>query len=392
MSEKKFETIAVRHQGTRSSHKEHSAPIYATSSFMFDSAEEARALFADEVEGNIYSRYSNPSNDEFIDKLCLLEGLPMGMATASGMAAMWSSMAAFLESGDHVVSARPIFGSTHQLFTKIFPKWGITHTYVEGPDINEWEQAITPKTKMLFFETPSNPGLDLIDIEAVANLGKSKNLIVNVDNCFATPYLQTPAKYGVDIVTHSATKFIDGQGRVLGGAVLATEELFPKIKYFNRHTGPSMSPFHGWMLSKSLETLAVRMDRHCENALKVAAALKDIPGVSKVKYPFDDSHPQQDLAKKQMKLGGGMVTFELQGGLDQGRKFLDAVKMISFSANLGDTRTICTHPTSTTHSKLTEEERQSVGITPGLVRVSIGLEHVDDIIGDLEQAIARSRH
>ncbi len=357
---------------------------------MFDSAEEARALFADEIEGNIYSRYSNPNNDEFIEKLCLLEGLPKGMSTASGMAAMFASMAAFLEKGDHVVSARPIFGSTHQLFTKILPKWGITHTYVGGTDIQEWEEAITPATKMLFFETPSNPGLDLIDIEAVAALGKSRDLIVNVDNCFATPYLQNPAKWGVDIVTHSATKFIDGQGRVLGGAILASEELFPQIKYFNRHTGPSMSPFHGWLLSKSLETLGVRMDRHCENALKLAETLTGLKGINKVKYPFHPSHPQYDLAKKQMKLGGGMVTFELEGGLVQGQQFLDSLEMISFSANLGDTRTICTHPTSTTHSKLTEEERQSVGITPGLVRVSVGLEHIDDIVEDLVQAIERS--
>lgn len=391
MSDKKFETSAIRHQLTRSGQKEHSVPIYATSSFKFDDAEDARALFAEEKEGNIYSRYSNPNNDEFIQKLCLLEGAETGMAMASGMAAMFTSMAAFLSSGDHVVASRSLFGSTHQILTRLLPKWGIAHTYVDILDDDGWEKAITPKTKMIFLETPSNPALDLIDLEKICKLAKSKGIIVNVDNCFATPYLQNPIKWGADIVTHSATKFIDGQGRVCGGAIVTSEELFPEIKFMARHTGPSMSPFHGWILSKSLETLAVRMDKHCDNAMKLASHLEGNDALSQVRYPFLPSFPQYELAKKQMKLGGGIVTFELKGGIEQGRKFLDALKMISLSANLGDTRTIATHPASTTHSKLSEEERQAVGITSGLVRISVGLEHIDDILEDIEQALVASK-
>ncbi len=391
MKSKKFETLAVRSQAERSANREHSVPVYATSSYTFESADHARALFQEEQQGTIYSRYSNPNNDEFIEKLCLMEGLPKGMSTASGMGAVFASLAAFLRSGDHLVACRSIFGSSHQVITQLLPRWGITHTYVDGNDIDEWEQAIQPNTKMLFFETPSNPALDLFDLEAIALLGKSKGLIVNVDNCFATPYLQTPAKYGVDVITHSATKFIDGQGRVLGGAILASEELFPEVKYFCRHTGPAMSPFHGWLLSKSLETLGARMDKHCANALQLAETLEEVDGVNFVKYPFLASHPQHDLAKKQMNQGGGMVTIELGGGLERGKRFLDGLEMITLSANLGDTRTIATHPASTTHSKLTEEERQAVGISAGMVRISVGLEHVDDITEDILQAIEKSK-
>jgi len=391
MADKKFETLAIRHQIERSSQKEHSVPIYATSSFKFDDAEDARALFAEEKEGNIYSRYSNPNNDEFIQKLCLLEGGETGMAMASGMAAMFTSMAAFLSSGDHVVASRSLFGSTHQILTKLLPKWGITSTYVDIKDEEGWEKAITPKTKMIFLETPSNPALDLVDLEKICALAKSKDIIVNVDNCFATPYIQNPIKWGADIVTHSATKFIDGQGRVIGGAIITSEKLFPEIKFMARHTGPAMSPFNGWLLSKSLETLAVRMDKHCENALKLATELEDHAAISRVKYPHLPSFAQYDLAKKQMRQGGGIVTFELKGGIEQGRKFLDALQMISLSANLGDTRSIATHPASTTHSKLSEEERQAVGITPGLVRVSVGLEHIEDIVEDVTRALEISR-
>ncbi|MEQ8469662.1 MAG: aminotransferase class I/II-fold pyridoxal phosphate-dependent enzyme [Marinoscillum sp.] len=390
MSDKKFETAAIRHQMERSSQKEHSSPIYMTSSFKFDDAEDARALFAEEKEGNIYSRYSNPNTDEFIEKLCLLEGGETGMAMASGMAAMFTSMAAFLSSGDHVVACRSLFGSTHQILTKLLPKWGISSTYVDILDDEGWEKAITPKTKMIFLETPSNPALDLIDMEKICQMAKSKGILVNVDNCFATPYLQTPIKWGADIVTHSATKFIDGQGRTIGGAIVTSDELFPEIKFMARHTGPSMSPFNGWILSKSLETLAVRMDKHCDNALELATHLEGHSALKQVRYPFLPSFTQYELAKKQMKLGGGIVTFELNGGIEQGRKFLDALNMISLSANLGDTRTIATHPASTTHSKLSEEERLAVGITPGLVRISVGLEHMDDIIEDIEQALERS--
>jgi O-succinylhomoserine sulfhydrylase len=391
MSKKKnFETDAIRHQHERTSFREHSVPLYMTSSFVFDDAEQARAMFADEIPGNIYSRYSNPNTNELIEKLCLLEGTEDGIATASGMAAMYSSMAALLKSGDHVLACRSVFGSTHQILNIIFPKVGITHSYADITEPETWESKIQPNTKMIFVETPSNPALDIIDLEWLGKLAKKHNLILNVDNCFATPYLQNPAKWGAHIVTHSATKFMDGQGRVIGGVILGTKELIKEIRFFTRHTGPSMSPFNAWILSKSLETLAVRMDRHCQNALALAKFLEEQPQVSKVKYPFLPSHPQHALAKKQMKQGGGIVTFELKGGLDQGRKFLNAVKMISHTPNLGDVRTIVIHPASTTHSKLTEQERLAVGITSGLVRVAVGLENIEDIIEDVKQAIAAS--
>ena len=384
------ETDAIRAQHERSDFREHSVPLYLTSSFVFDDAEQARALFADEIPGNIYTRFSNPNNTEFIEKLCLLEGTEDGIATASGMAAMYISMAALLKSGDHVLASRSVFGSTHQILNVIFPKVNISYTYADISDPKSWESKIKPNTKMIFVETPSNPALDLIDLEWLGKLAQKHKLILNVDNCFATPYLQNPAKWGAHLVTHSATKFIDGQGRVIGGAVLGTKELIKEVRFFARHTGPSMSPFNAWILSKSLETLAVRMERHCQNALELATYLESHTEVLKVKYPFLKSHPQYILAKKQMRHGGGVVTFEIKGGIDRGRKFLNSLKMISHSANLGDTRTIATHPASTTHSKLTNEEREAVGITPGLIRVSVGLEDLKDVIADLEQAIRNS--
>ena len=383
-----FETNAIRSQHERSQHREHSVPLYVTSSFVFEDAEQARALFADEQPGNIYTRFSNPNSTEFIEKLCKLEDTEDGIATASGMAAMYISMAGLLKSGDHVLASRSVFGSTHQILTTLFPRFNISHSYI---DINEskekWEQAIKPNTRMIFVETPSNPALDLIDLEWLGALAKKKGVILNVDNCFATPYLQNPSKWGAHLVTHSATKFIDGQGRVIGGAVLGTKELINEIRLFARHTGPSMSPFNAWILSKSLETLAVRMDRHCDNALTLARYLESNPMVEYAKYPFLASHPQHALAKKQMKLGGGVVTFEVKGGIAAGRNFLNSLSMISHSANLGDTRTIATHPASTTHSKLSDAERVAVGITPGLIRISVGLENISDIISDIEQAM-----
>ena len=383
-----FETNAIRSQHERSQHREHSVPLYVTSSFVFEDAEQARALFADEQPGNIYTRFSNPNSTEFIEKLCKLEDTEDGIATASGMAAMYISMAGLLKSGDHVLASRSVFGSTHQILTTLFPRFNISHSYI---DINEskekWEQAIKPNTRMIFVETPSNPALDLIDLEWLGALAKKKGVILNVDNCFATPYLQNPSKWGAHLVTHSATKFIDGQGRVIGGAVLGTKELIKEIRFFARHTGPSMSPFNAWILSKSLETLAVRMDRHCDNALTLARYLESNPMVEYAKYPFLASHPQHALAKKQMKLGGGVVTFEVKGGIAAGRNFLNSLSMISHSANLGDTRTIATHPASTTHSKLSDAERVAVGITPGLIRISVGLENISDIISDIEQAM-----
>jgi len=382
------ETAAIRTQSERTAFREHSVPVYLTSSFVFDDAEQARAMFADEVSGNIYSRYSNPNTNEFIEKMCKLEGTEDGIATASGMAAMYTSMAALLKSGDHVLACRSVFGSTHQILNTIFPRFGITHTYADVNEPHTWEAMIQPNTRMIFVETPSNPALDLIDLEWLGKLAAKKNVILNVDNCFATPYLQNPAKWGAHIVTHSATKFIDGQGRVLGGAVLGTRELIKEIKFFARHTGPSMSAFNAWILSKSLETLAVRMDRHCQNAFEIARYLESHPDVVNVKYPMLPSHPQFQLARKQMRLGGGLVTFEVKGGLEQGRRFLNSLKLISHTPNLGDTRTIAIHPASTTHSKLTDAERAAVGILPGLIRISAGLENIGDIIRDIEEAIA----
>jgi O-succinylhomoserine sulfhydrylase len=389
--ERNFATDAIREQHPRSEFREHSVPLYLTSSFVFDNAEQARAMFADEISGNIYSRYSNPNTNEFIEKLCLLEGTEDGIATASGMAAMFSSMAGLLKSGDHVIACRSVFGSTHQILNMIFPKFGITHTYADITEPDSWEAKIQPNTRMIFVETPSNPALDIIDLEWLGKLAKKHNLILNVDNCFATPYLQNPAKYGAHIVTHSATKFMDGQGRVIAGAILGTKELIKEIRFFTRHTGPSLSPFNAWVLSKSLETLAVRMERHCQNAMQLAEHLERHDEVVMVKYPFLKSHPQHALAKKQMKLGGGLVTFEVKGGLEQGRRFLNSLQMISHSPNLGDTRTIAIHPASTTHSKLSDAERANVGITAGLIRIAVGLEDIKDIIKDIDQAIAKSR-
>ena len=381
------ETKAIRAQMPRTQYSEHSTPIFPSSSFIFPSAEHAEALFQGEVEGHIYSRYSNPNTEEFIHKLCLMEGMEDGISTASGMAAMFMSMAAFLRSGDHVVASRSLFGSTHQILTQLFPRWGITHTYVAIDQPDTWESAITPRSKMFFAETPSNPGLQLFDIEAAAKLCHKHGLLLNIDNCFATPYVQQPKTLGADIITHSATKFIDGQGRVLGGAILASKALIEEVRFMARHTGPAMSPFHAWMLSKSLETLHVRMDRHAENALALAQWLETLPQVIKVNYPFLSSHPQEALARKQMKNGGGLVTFELAGGKARVFEFLNRLQMLSLSSNLGDTRTIVTHPASTTHSKLSPEERQAVHIADTLLRISVGLENIEDIKADIAQAL-----
>ncbi|MFM8833949.1 MAG: trans-sulfuration enzyme family protein, partial [Cytophagales bacterium] len=311
-----FETDAIRTQTNRTDFREHSVPLYLTSSFVFEDAEQARALFADEMPGNIYTRFSNPNNTEFIEKLCLLEGAEDGIATASGMAAMYCSMAALLKSGDHVLASRSVFGSTHQILNVLFPKFGISHTYVDIADTTSWEGSLKPNTRMIFVETPSNPALDVIDLEWLGAFANKHNLILNVDNCFATPYLQNPIKWGAHIVTHSATKFIDGQGRVIGGAIVGSKELIKDIRFFARHTGPSMSPFNAWVLSKSLETLAIRMEKHCENALVMAQFLEKHPKVKYVKYPFLKSHQQHHTANKQIRLGGGIFSFEVNVGID----------------------------------------------------------------------------
>jgi O-succinylhomoserine sulfhydrylase len=386
-----FETNSIRINSSKSNQKEHSSPIYLSSSFTFDSAEEARATFAEELPGYIYSRYSNPNSSELIEKVCAAEGTENGIATASGMAAMFGSIASLLQQGDHILASRSLFGSTHQLLTRVFPKWGITSTYGDISDYMEWDKLIQPNTKMLFIETPSNPGLEIIDLEWAGKFAAAHNLILVVDNCFATPYLQQPAKWGAHIVTHSATKYIDGQGRVIGGLILGSNELIKEVQFFTRHTGPAISPFNAWILSKSMETLGVRMDRHCDNAEKVAAYFDGNAELEAVKYPFLKSHPQHHLAIKQMKRGGGIITLTLKGGLERAQRFIDQLAMISLTPNLGDSRSIVTHPASTTHSKLSVEERAKVGISDGLVRLSVGLEHYEDIIRDVEEAIQKSK-
>lgn len=384
---KKFETNAIRTQLERSQFLEHSSPLYLTSSFVFEDAEDMRASFAEEKDRNVYSRYSNPNSSEFIEKVCQMEGAEDGFAFASGMSAVFSTFATLLNSGDHILSARSIFGSTHSLFTDFFPKWNIDHSYFKIDELESIERLITPKTKLIYAESPTNPGVDILDLEELGKIAKKHKLILVIDNCFASPYLQQPIKYGADLVIHSGTKLMDGQGRVLAGITVGNKELIEKIYRFSRIAGPALSPFNAWLLSKSLETLAVRVDRHCENALKLAEYLEKHEQVNWVRYPFLKSHPKYEIAKKQMKAGGCVVAFEIKGGLKAGQEFFDSIKLLSLSANLGDSRSIVTHPASTTHSKLSSEERAETGITDGMVRVSVGLEHIDDIVGDVQQAL-----
>lgn len=385
----KQETKLIRTQVKRTENREHAVPLYFTSSFTFENSDQMAALFNEEEDGFIYSRYSNPNVDEFVRKMADLEHAENGWATASGMAAVFTTFAAFLKQGDHIVSCRSIFGSTHKLFTEIFPKWGITTTYVPFDDVASWEQAITPNTKMIYLETPTNPGLDLVDLKAAGELAKKTNTLLVVDNCFATPINQKPLDFGAHLSIHSATKYIDGQGRGMGGIILGSNQHVEQLKAFARHSGPALSPFNAWNFSKALETLPLRMEKHNANAFEIAKRLEKHPAVAFVRYPFLESHPQFQLAKAQMTGGGGLVSFEIKGGLIAGKKFLDSLKMISLTANLGDTRSIIIHPASTTHSKLTEEDRLKVGITPGLIRISAGLEHVEDIWSDIEQALVR---
>ncbi len=383
-----FETQAIRSQLERTQFLEHSVPLYLTSSFVFEDAEDMRASFSEEKDRNIYSRFSNPNTTEFVEKICQMEGAEAGYAFATGMAAVYSTFAALLNAGDHIVSAGSVFGSTHSLFINYFPKWNIETSYFDINKPETIESFIKPNTKILYAESPTNPAIDIIDLELLGDIAKKHNLILVIDNCFATPYLQQPIKWGAHLVIHSATKLIDGQGRVLGGVTVGNADLIRQIYLFSRNTGPALSPFNAWVLSKSLETLVVRVEKHCKNAKKVAKFLESHPNVKSIKYPFLKSHPQYAIAKKQMKLGGNVVSFEIEGGIEAGRKFLDKIKMCSLSANLGDTRTIVTHPASTTHSKLTVDERLAVSITDGLVRVSVGLETVKDVIADLEQALS----
>ncbi|MFL0104290.1 trans-sulfuration enzyme family protein [Tenacibaculum maritimum] len=383
----KFETQAIRGQLKRSHFSEHSTPLYITSSFVFDDAEDMRASFSEEKEKNLYSRFSNPNTTEFIDKIVAMEGAESGYAFATGMAAIFSTFAALLDAGDHIISCKSVFGSTHSLLTKYFPKWNISTSFFNTNNLDEIERLVQPNTKILYAETPTNPAVDVIDLETLHKIARKHNLLLIIDNCFATPYLQNPIKFGADLVIHSATKLIDGQGRVLGGITVGKTNLIRQIYLFSRNTGPAMSPFNAWVLSKSLETLSIRVEKHCQNALKIATFLEKHPKVNSVKYPFLKSHPKYNIAKKQMKLGGNIVAFEIQGGINAGRKFINTIKMCSLSANLGDTKTIITHPASTTHSKLSSEERLEAGISDGLIRCSVGLENTIDIINDLKQAL-----
>lgn len=385
----KFETQAIRTQTEQSQFQEHSSPLYLTSSFVFEDAEEMRASFAEEKERNIYSRFSNPNTSEFIQKVCQMEGAEDGVAFASGMGAVFGTFATFLNAGDHLISARAVFGSTHSLFTKYFPKWNIETSYFAVDQLDAVEDLIQENTRCIYVESPTNPGVDILDLEALGKIAKKHKLLFIVDNCFATPYLQTPIQFGADLVIHSATKLMDGQGRVLGGITVGKKELIRELYLFARNTGASLSPFNAWVLSKSLETLSVRVDRHCENALALAQKLEQLEEINWVKYPFLPSHPQYELAQKQMKQGGTIVSFELKGGVEAGRNFINKIQLCSLSANLGDSRTIVTHPASTTHSKLSTADQLAVGITGGMIRLSVGLEHQEDIWNDLKQAITQ---
>jgi len=382
----KKETLAIRNQTERTQYLEHSTPLFLTSSFVFEDAEDMRASFAEEKDRNIYSRFSNPNVSEFIEKMVLLENAEDGVGFATGMAAVYNTLVTFLNSGDHIVSASSVFGSTHTLFTKYLPKWNIETTYFNISEPETIESKIQPNTKILFVETPTNPGVEIVDLEFLGDLAKKHNLLLIVDNTFATPIIQNPIDFDAHLVIHSATKLIDGQGRALGGVTVGLKELIREIYLFSRNTGPSLAPFNAWIFSKSLETLSIRVEKHSENALKVAQFLESHPAVSSVKYPFLPSHPQYQIAKKQMKLGGNIIAFELNGGKDAGKKFIDSIKLFSISANLGDTRTIVTHPATSTHSKLNATELAEANLTEGLIRISVGLEHIDDIITELNTA------
>ena len=385
----KLETRAVRTQMERSQYLEHSTPLHLTSSFVFEDAEDMRASFAEEKQRNIYSRFTNPNTSEFVQKVTEMEGAEDGVSFATGMGAIYGTFAALLNAGDHIVSARSVFGSTHTLFTKYLPKWNIETSYFKVEEPEAITDLIKPNTKILYAETPTNPGVDILDLQYLGHIAKEYNLILIIDNCFATPYLQQPIKFGADLVIHSATKLIDGQGRVLGGVTVGSLDLIHEIYLFARNTGSALSPFNAWILSKSMETLPVRVDRHCQTALETAEYLENHPKINWVKYPFLKSHPQFELAKKQMSQGGSIVAFEIKEGIDAGRNFLNALEMLSLSSNLGDSRSIVTHPASTTHSKLSESDRSEVNITDGMVRLSIGLEHIEDIKNDLNQALAK---
>lgn len=383
------QTLAVRGGTKRSEFGETGEAIYATSGYVYEYAEQAEDAFKDRVDRFIYSRFSNPTVDMFQDRMALMEGAAVGKATATGMAAVFASMASMVQAGDHVVGSRALFGSCLYVLTEILPKWGVETTIVDGTDLNQWEDALKRPTKCVFVETPSNPGLDIVDIRAVSELAHKAGAKVIVDNVFATPLLQKPLELGADIVVYSATKHIDGQGRCLGGMVLGDEDYCENtLKPFLRHTGPSLSPFNAWVMLKGLETLDLRIRRHCENARLIADYLESRSDLLKVRYPGLKSHPQHALAASQMTDFGSLVTFSLEGGKERCFKFMNALKLIDISNNLGDSKSLMTHPATTTHQRLSVEDRAFLGLDDGMVRLSIGLEDPADVQDDLEQAFA----
>ena len=383
-----IETKLIREWLNRSQFNETSEPIYMTSSYVYDSPEQAEARFKGDEDGFIYSRYGNPTVQMFEDRLASIENADKCFATATGMAAVFASLMCQLEAGDKVVSSRALFGSCYQILTKILPKYGIETVLVNGTDLNEWEAAIDNKTKAVFFETPSNPTLEIIDIENVCSLAKKFGAKVIIDNVFATPILQHPFDFGVDVVVYSGTKHIDGQGRSLGGAIISDNEFHDKLlKPFMRHTGASMSPFNAWIMLKGLETLKLRVDAQSDNALKIANYYNDNPNIVNVIYPSESTHPQFELIKKQMEKGGTILTMVVKGGKDEVFKIFNELELIDISNNLGDTKSIITHPATTTHYSLGEDGRKEAGIPDGMIRLSVGLENVDDIISDIDNAM-----
>ncbi len=386
------QTRLVRGGTRRTEFDETNEAIFMTSGFVYDSAEQAEAAFKNEIERFIYSRYGNPTNEMFQDRLALLEGAEACRATASGMAAVFASMACFLKAGDHVVGSRALFGSCQFILTEILPGWGIEVDIVDGAELDQWKRALSRPTAAVFMETPSNPGLEIIDLPAVAEMAHKAGAKVIVDNVFASPILQKPLQLGADVVVYSTTKHIDGQGRVMGGAILSTEEFVnEKLSPFYRHTGPSMSPFNAWVLLKSLETLDLRVERHCRNATEVAEFLEARGEPTRVLYPGLASHPQHELAKKQMSDFGSVVCLDLGGSKERAFRFMNAMKIFDVSNNLGDAKSLSTHPATTTHQRISAEERAHLGITDGFVRLSIGLEDVEDLKEDIAQALETSK-
>ncbi|MBU2705266.1 O-succinylhomoserine sulfhydrylase [Zooshikella marina] len=380
-------TQAIRMGHQRSPEMEHAEPMYMTSSYVFNSAAEAAACFAGDIPGNVYSRYTNPTVHLFESRIAALEGGERAVATASGMAAILSVCMSLLKAGDHVVCSRSVFGTTTTIFSKYLARFGVTTDFVPLTDLARWQEAIKPETKMLFLETPSNPLSEVADLSALSQLSKANDCLLVVDNCFCTPIIQQPLKLGADIVVHSATKFLDGQGRCVGGVVVGPDKLLEEIHIYMRAAGPSMSPFNAWVFLKGLETLSLRMNAHCDNALALAQWLNAQPEIEHVFYAGLESHPQHALAKQQQKKFGGVLAFRVKGGQEEAWRFIDATRVVSLTANLGDAKTTITHPATTTHCRLTAEDKAQAGISDNLIRVAVGLEDINDLIADMQRGI-----